>query len=142
MTVLNLHHSFPSAFLSSPKKQHCFFLCPILLFFLDPMASLAPTSLSKDPLSNATLTIFGSIAKSGEIQQTQFRLWTSFRKGDCFNQFFHCLKSQICFFYLLFSWFLGEVIQFKITTTKQVSGLTPRDKLISNLVLTHLQYSF
>ncbi|OMO85238.1 Carbonic anhydrase [Corchorus capsularis] len=45
------------------------------------MAALAPTSLSKDPSSNPTLTIFGSRLKSGQIQQTQFRLCSSFRSN-------------------------------------------------------------
>ncbi|XVF01508.1 hypothetical protein REPUB_Repub04eG0094800 [Reevesia pubescens] len=43
------------------------------------MTTLAPTSLSKRSLSSGTPTIFGSRAKSGEILQTQLRLWTSFR---------------------------------------------------------------
>ncbi|XP_021280158.1 beta carbonic anhydrase 5, chloroplastic isoform X2 [Herrania umbratica] len=47
------------------------------------MAALAPTSLSKDPLSNGALTrIFGSRVKSLEIQQTQLRLWTCFRSNS------------------------------------------------------------
>ncbi|XVE66601.1 hypothetical protein DITRI_Ditri08aG0091600 [Diplodiscus trichospermus] len=41
------------------------------------MASLAPTSLSKDPLLNGTLTIFGSKVISGEIQQTRLRSFRS-----------------------------------------------------------------
>ncbi|OMO63518.1 Carbonic anhydrase [Corchorus olitorius] len=46
------------------------------------MATLAPTSLPKDTSSNPTLTqIFGSRLKSGQIQQTQFRLCTSFRSN-------------------------------------------------------------
>ncbi|XWS63103.1 hypothetical protein CRYUN_Cryun06bG0067700 [Craigia yunnanensis] len=44
------------------------------------MAALAPNSLSKDPLSSGTPTIFGSKVKSGVIQQAQLRL-TSFRSN-------------------------------------------------------------
>ncbi|KAL4363883.1 hypothetical protein GQ457_04G003540 [Hibiscus cannabinus] len=45
------------------------------------MAALAPTSLSKHPLSSGSPTIFGSSVRSGEIQQTQIRFWTSFRSN-------------------------------------------------------------
>ncbi|KAK6282359.1 hypothetical protein POUND7_016184 [Theobroma cacao] len=49
---------------------------------IHPMAALAPTSLSKDPLSNGALTrIFGSRVKSLEIRHTQLRLWTCFRRS-------------------------------------------------------------
>ncbi|KAK8518931.1 hypothetical protein V6N12_012166 [Hibiscus sabdariffa] len=45
------------------------------------MAALAPTSLSKHPLSSGSPTIFGSSVQSGEIQPTQIRFWTSFRSN-------------------------------------------------------------
>ncbi|KAK8562769.1 hypothetical protein V6N12_010839 [Hibiscus sabdariffa] len=45
------------------------------------MAALAPTSLSKHPLSSESPKIFGSSVQSGEIQPTQFRFWTSFRRS-------------------------------------------------------------
>ncbi|GMJ12901.1 A. THALIANA BETA CARBONIC ANHYDRASE 5, beta carbonic anhydrase 5 [Hibiscus trionum] len=45
------------------------------------MAALAPTSLSKHPLSSESPTIFGSSVQIGEIQPTQFRFWTSFRSN-------------------------------------------------------------